>query len=106
MDVVSQADEIDELFKAIVRLGGLHLLMSYMGAVGKIMGGSGLEDMWYEINRLSKHIKWKKQYAVLHAANTKRDYSPNVSSEDTEKKSFSPECSQGHLGPRHFRQKE
>ncbi|GBM54180.1 hypothetical protein AVEN_64526-1 [Araneus ventricosus] len=45
MDIVSQADEIDELSKVIVRLGGFHLLMSYMGAVGKIMGGSGLEEM-------------------------------------------------------------
>ncbi|GBN50756.1 hypothetical protein AVEN_185748-1 [Araneus ventricosus] len=35
IDIVSQADEIDELSKVIVRLGGFHLLMSYMGAVAK-----------------------------------------------------------------------
>ncbi|GBM63786.1 hypothetical protein AVEN_72208-1 [Araneus ventricosus] len=45
-DIVSQEEETDELSK--VRLGGFHMLLSYMGAVGKIMGGSGLEEMWYE----------------------------------------------------------
>ncbi|GBN42372.1 hypothetical protein AVEN_269459-1 [Araneus ventricosus] len=44
MDIVSQMDKIDELCKVIVRLGGFHLLISCMGAVGKIiMVGSGLE---------------------------------------------------------------
>ncbi|KAJ8897634.1 hypothetical protein PR048_002983 [Dryococelus australis] len=35
MDIVFWADETDELSKMIVRLGGFHLLMSYMGAVRK-----------------------------------------------------------------------
>ncbi|GBL86295.1 hypothetical protein AVEN_132016-1 [Araneus ventricosus] len=48
MDIVSQ-DEIDDLTKVIVRLGRFHLLMSYMGAVGKVMGGSGLEEMGYKV---------------------------------------------------------
>ncbi|GBO20054.1 hypothetical protein AVEN_139696-1 [Araneus ventricosus] len=43
MDVVSQAGEIYELCKVIVRLDGFHLLMSYMGTLGKFMGGSGLK---------------------------------------------------------------
>ena len=29
-----------------VRLGGFHLLISFMGAVGNIMAGSGLEELW------------------------------------------------------------
>ncbi|MES9880282.1 MAG: hypothetical protein ABW185_05305 [Sedimenticola sp.] len=29
----------------ILRLGGFHLLMNYIGAIGKIMSGSGLKDM-------------------------------------------------------------
>ncbi|MES9884476.1 MAG: hypothetical protein ABW185_26830 [Sedimenticola sp.] len=29
----------------ILRLGGFHLLMNYLGAIGKIMAGSGLKDM-------------------------------------------------------------
>ncbi|GBM27735.1 hypothetical protein AVEN_25354-1 [Araneus ventricosus] len=45
MDIVSQANETDELSKVIVKLGGFHLHMSYMVAVGKIMGGRGLEEM-------------------------------------------------------------
>src|SRR6218665_3714022 len=32
--------------KLVVIFGGLHLLVSYLGAVGFIMGGSGLETMW------------------------------------------------------------
>ena len=29
-----------------VRLGGFHMLMSYMGCIGYIMAGSGLEALW------------------------------------------------------------
>lgn len=29
----------------IVRLGGFHLLMSFMGAIGYIMTGSGLKEL-------------------------------------------------------------
>lgn len=32
--------------KVIVRLGGFHLLMSFMGAIGNIMAGSGLQEVW------------------------------------------------------------
>ncbi|GBN91091.1 hypothetical protein AVEN_264708-1 [Araneus ventricosus] len=60
MDIVSQANETDELSNVTVRLCVFHLFMSYMGAVGKIMGGSALEDMWYEA--FAKN-------AVLHMAN-------------------------------------
>ena len=31
---------------AVIRLGGFHLLLSFMGAIGSIMAGSGLEDLW------------------------------------------------------------
>ncbi|KAK3924270.1 1-deoxy-D-xylulose 5-phosphate reductoisomerase, partial [Frankliniella fusca] len=33
----------------VVRLGGFHLLMSFMGAVGMLVGGSGLADLWKEV---------------------------------------------------------
>ena len=36
-----------------VRLGGFHLLMSFMGAVGNIMAGSGLEELWSKSYALS-----------------------------------------------------
>ncbi|KAL7289552.1 hypothetical protein TKK_0016524 [Trichogramma kaykai] len=32
-----------------IRLGGFHLLMSYMGSIGYIMSGSGLEELWTTI---------------------------------------------------------
>ncbi len=35
-----------DLSKVIARLGGFHLLMSYMGSVGFIMAGSGLGTLW------------------------------------------------------------
>ncbi|KAK4315550.1 hypothetical protein Pmani_013241 [Petrolisthes manimaculis] len=35
-----------DLVKVVVRLGGFHLLMSYLGSIGKIMTGIGLEDLW------------------------------------------------------------
>ena len=34
------------LSTVVVRLGGFHLLMSFLGAIGKIMEGSGLEELW------------------------------------------------------------
>ena len=30
----------------VIRLGGFHLLLSFMGSIGAIMAGSGLEEMW------------------------------------------------------------
>nr|CAH7764460.1 unnamed protein product [Callosobruchus chinensis] len=43
--IVEQSENPD--FKRIVvRLGGFHLLLSYLGAIGHIMEGSGLEDLW------------------------------------------------------------
>ena len=38
-----------DLGSVIVRLGGFHLLMSFMGAVGNIMAGSVIEDLWSRI---------------------------------------------------------
>ena len=35
-----------DLGSGIVKLGGFHLLMSFMGAFGNIMAGSGIEDLW------------------------------------------------------------
>ncbi|CAG4981622.1 unnamed protein product [Colias eurytheme] len=41
-DIVGAATS--ELKHVVVRLGGLHLLMSFMGSIGAIMSGSGIED--------------------------------------------------------------
>lgn len=32
-----------------MRLGGFHLLMSYLGSVGYIMTGSGLAELWERV---------------------------------------------------------
>ena len=45
-DIVEASPEIDRI---VVRLGGFHLIMSYMGAVGFIMKGSGIESLWATI---------------------------------------------------------
>ncbi|CAG9817879.1 unnamed protein product [Phaedon cochleariae] len=42
-DIVSSDDS--DLKNVIVRLGGFHLLMSFMGCIGVIMAGSGLRDL-------------------------------------------------------------
>lgn len=43
VEIVAAAQDLD---KIIVRLGGFHLLMSYLGSIGQIMTGSGLAELW------------------------------------------------------------
>ncbi|KAK3894757.1 hypothetical protein Pcinc_001481 [Petrolisthes cinctipes] len=45
-EIVAASRDLD---KVVVRLGGFHLLMSYRGSIGKIMTGSGLEDLWKRV---------------------------------------------------------
>lgn len=45
-DITAAADPNTDLSKVVVRLGGFHLLMSFIGAIGYIMSGSGLEDIF------------------------------------------------------------
>ena len=48
-----------------MRLGGFHLVMSYMGAIGYIMSGSGLQVQWqtvYATNSI-KHMMTGHAYA-------------------------------------------
>ncbi|KAE8745966.1 hypothetical protein FOCC_FOCC007328, partial [Frankliniella occidentalis] len=47
---------IDILPFVVVRLGGSHVLMSFMGAVGALMGGSGLTDLWKEVYAINKPV--------------------------------------------------
>lgn len=48
-DILLAASPDSVLSRVEVRIGGFHLLMSFLGAIGKVMGGSGLEDMWNTI---------------------------------------------------------
>lgn len=49
----------------VVRLGGFHTLMSYLGAIGYIMGGSGLEDIWSTVyaDESVKHMMSGKAFS-------------------------------------------
>ena len=39
----------NDLKKVLVCLGSFHLLMSFMGLIGYIMAGSGLEELWESV---------------------------------------------------------
>lgn len=41
-----QNDPDSPMKNVVVRLGGFHLFMSYLGAIGYVISGSGLEDLW------------------------------------------------------------
>ena len=45
-EVIAASRDLD---KVIVRLGGFHLLMSFLGSIGQIMTGSGLEELWQRV---------------------------------------------------------
>lgn len=45
-DIVESIGPIPESIKIFIRLGGFHLLMSFMGAIGYIMNGSGLKELF------------------------------------------------------------
>lgn len=45
-EIVASCGSDSDLSSVIVRLGGFHLLMSFMGAVGYIMDGSGLQHLF------------------------------------------------------------
>ena len=46
-DIVSSGKYPEsELSNIIERLGGFHLLMSYLGSVWYIMGGNGISELW------------------------------------------------------------
>ena len=45
-EIVAASADLD---RVIVRIGGFHLLMSYLGSIGHIMAGSGLEELWERV---------------------------------------------------------
>ena len=45
-EMVLSAGPSSPLSSVIIRLGGFHLLKSFLGATGTIMAGSGLEELW------------------------------------------------------------
>jgi hypothetical protein len=56
-EITSSNDENSKLSNVVVRLGGFHLLMSFMGSIGHIMTGSGLKELFntiYALNSIKK----------------------------------------------------
>ena len=54
-EMVLAAEPNSPLSHLIIRLGGFHLLKSFLGAIGNIMAGSGFEQLWetiYEKNTI------------------------------------------------------
>ena len=45
-EIVAAADKNSPLSSIVVRLGGFHFLMSFLGCIGQNMEGSGLEQLW------------------------------------------------------------
>ncbi|CAH2101247.1 unnamed protein product [Euphydryas editha] len=43
---IVQERQSEELKNVVVRLGGFHILISFLGSIGYIMAGSGIEDLW------------------------------------------------------------
>lgn len=48
VDVIHSSND-ERLKNVIIRLGGFHLLMSFLGSIGNLMSGSGLEELWQTV---------------------------------------------------------
>lgn len=46
VNIVKSADSSSPISKLVVRLGGFHMLMSFLGTIGFIMNGSGIEELY------------------------------------------------------------
>ncbi|ELU15381.1 hypothetical protein CAPTEDRAFT_199459 [Capitella teleta] len=58
----------DEILQGVVvRLDGFHLLMSFMGPVGYIMGSSGLEVLWESVYAPASVVHMMTGHAYAHA---------------------------------------
>ena len=70
VNMVASSASNSDLSSVIVRLGGFHLLMSFMGAVGYIMGGSGLKELWsliYAVDSIEKMLNGHAYARALRA---------------------------------------
>ena len=65
-----KCDNPQEFSQLFLRLGGFHLLMSFLGAGCKLMEGSGLEELWatvYANNSIPKMMEGKAYSRTLRA---------------------------------------
>ena len=63
-DILLQSDLLGELRNVIVRLGGFHMVMSYMGAIGYVMEGSGLLEL-FSVHYAPQSAKTNVDWACL-----------------------------------------
>lgn len=69
MEIVAAADNNSKLANVVVKLGGFHLRMSYLGAIAHIMSGHNIEELWaliYEKNIVVHIILNGNTYARSH----------------------------------------
>uniref|UniRef100_A0A6P7GQR1 Uncharacterized protein LOC114341772 n=1 Tax=Diabrotica virgifera virgifera TaxID=50390 RepID=A0A6P7GQR1_DIAVI len=70
-DIVASSSN-DDLKDTVVLLGGFHTIMSFLGAVGYIMSGSGIEELWattYAKNAVAHMITGHAYSRALRAHN-------------------------------------
>ena len=63
-EIVASSQDLD---KVIVRLGGFHLLMSYLGSIGHIMDGSGLAELWETVYAKGSVIHMQSGHAFARS---------------------------------------
>lgn len=61
----------ENMNNVFIRLGGFHLLMSFLACIGKVMDGSGLKEVWTEIyaEKSTEKMLTGKNYARSIRAN-------------------------------------
>lgn len=94
-EIVSSYGEDSKLNNVVVRLGGFHLLMSFMGSIGYIMTGSGLKELFntiYALNSIEKilaghaYTRAVRAHMLTHLSIAKIvmqsiDFTPDLSAE-------------------------
>ena len=63
-EIVESSPDLSLIF---VRLGGFHLLMSYMGSVGYIMAGTGLDSLWETVYASNTVVHMLTEHAYARA---------------------------------------
>lgn len=66
-DIISSVDSQSDLASINVRLGGFHLLMSFMGSIGYITDGSGLQDLFNVVYAASSTEKMLTGHSYARA---------------------------------------
>ena len=69
-EIVAAAPDDSPLKSLFIRLGGFHLLMSFLSAIGFIMAGSGLEELYstvYAKNSVQQMMNGKAYSRAIRA---------------------------------------